>query len=62
MNQTPTYSYDQEADILYISFAPGEKATAAIELNDSILLRFYHYFRIAWFTLALESGSRQSAA
>lgn len=40
MNQTPTYSYDQEVDILYISFAPGEKATAAVELNDSILLRF----------------------
>ena len=40
MNQAPTYSYDQEADVLYISFSPGEKATAAVELNDNILLRF----------------------
>ena len=37
---TPTFSYDEDADILYISFAPGEKATAAVELNDNILLRF----------------------
>jgi uncharacterized protein YuzE len=36
----PTYSYDEEADVLYISFSPGEKATTAIELNDNILLRF----------------------
>src|SRR3990172_10243514 len=40
MTQKPTYSYDKEADILYISFLPGEKATAAVELNDNILLRF----------------------
>jgi uncharacterized protein YuzE len=40
MNQTPIYSYDKEADILYISFSPGEKATTAVELNDNILLRF----------------------
>lgn len=40
MTQQPTYSYDQEADVLYISFAPGEKATAAVELNNNILLRF----------------------
>jgi uncharacterized protein YuzE len=40
MIQTPTYSYDKEADVLYISFAPGEKATATVELNDNILLRF----------------------
>jgi len=40
MSQIPTYSYDKEADVLYISFAPGEKATAAVELNDQILLRF----------------------
>ena len=40
MNQAPIYSYDQEADVLYISFSPGEKATAAVELNDNILLRF----------------------
>ena len=30
----------QRADVLYISFAPGEKPTAAVELNDNILLRF----------------------
>ena len=40
MNQDPIYSYDKEADVLYISFAPGEKATAAVELNDNVLLRF----------------------
>lgn len=36
----PTYSYDKEVDVLYISFSPGEKATAAVELNENILLRF----------------------
>jgi uncharacterized protein YuzE len=40
MNKQPTYSYDKEADVLYISFSPGEKATTAVELNDNILLRF----------------------
>src|SRR5262247_4198319 len=40
MAQMPTYSYDKEADVLYISFAPGETPTAAVELNDNILLRF----------------------
>jgi uncharacterized protein YuzE len=40
MSQTPTYSYDKEADVLYISFSPGEKATTAVELNNNILLRF----------------------
>lgn len=40
MSQTPVYSYDKEADVLYISFLPGEKATTAVELNDNILLRF----------------------
>jgi uncharacterized protein YuzE len=41
MNEKPlyTYNYDQDADVLYISFAPGEKATTAVELNDNILLR-----------------------
>lgn len=34
------YDYDQEADVLYISFSPGEKASTAVELNDNILLRF----------------------
>ena len=40
MIQEPTYSYDKEADVLYISFSPGEKATSAVELNENILLRF----------------------
>ncbi|HKZ71107.1 MAG TPA: DUF2283 domain-containing protein [Anaerolineales bacterium] len=40
MSESPTYSYDKEADVLYISFSPGEKASAAVELNDNILLRF----------------------
>jgi uncharacterized protein YuzE len=34
------YDYDEDADILCISFAPGVKATSAVELNDNILLRF----------------------
>lgn len=40
MNQEPVYFYDKEADVLYVSFSPGEKATTAVELNDNILLRF----------------------
>ena len=40
MDNTLTYSYDKAADVLYISFSPGEKATTAVELNDNILLRF----------------------
>ena len=40
MVHRPTYSYDKEADVLYISFAPDETPTAAVELNDNILLRF----------------------
>lgn len=40
MLQEPTYSYDKDVDVLYISFSPGEKATSAVELNDNILLRF----------------------
>jgi uncharacterized protein YuzE len=40
MSDSIKYHYDQEADVLYISFAPGEKATTAVELNDNILLRF----------------------
>ena len=31
----PRFNYDEEADILYVSFAPGEQATAAMELNDT---------------------------
>ena len=37
--ENPVYSYDKDADVLYISFCPGEKATTAVELNDAILLR-----------------------
>ena len=40
MTQEIVYSYDQEVDVLYVSFSPGEKATTAVELNDNILLRF----------------------
>ncbi len=40
MAKTPVYNYDQETDILYISFSPGERATTAVELNDNMLLRF----------------------
>lgn len=40
MNQEIVYNYDKEVDVLYISFAPGEKATTAVELNEHILLRF----------------------
>ena len=36
----PRFNYDEETDILYVSFAPGEQATAVVELNDNILLRF----------------------
>lgn len=39
MDELPTFSYDQEADVLYISFAPNEAATSAVELNENILLR-----------------------
>lgn len=40
MSQEPQFSYDKEADVLYVAFSPGEKATTAVELNDNILLRF----------------------
>ena len=39
MSKVPAYDYDQDTDILYISFSPGERATTAVELNDNILLR-----------------------
>jgi uncharacterized protein YuzE len=35
---TPFMTYDEESDTLYISFAPGEKATG-LELNENLLLR-----------------------
>jgi len=34
----PIFNYDEMSDTLYVSFAPGEKATG-IELNEHILLR-----------------------
>lgn len=34
----PIFTYDELSDTLYISFAPGEKATG-IELNENLLLR-----------------------
>lgn len=40
MSQPSAYDYDEEADVLYVSFAPGAKAASAVELNDNILLRF----------------------
>jgi uncharacterized protein YuzE len=40
MSQEIACSYDEEVDVLYISFSPGEKATAAVGLHDNILLRF----------------------
>ena len=40
MSQKPTYFYDEDVDVLYISFSPGEKATGAVGLHDNILLRF----------------------
>ena len=39
MNNKPIFTYDEEGDILYISFHPGEKGTG-VELNENILLRF----------------------
>ena len=38
MMSRPIFNYDELSDTLYVSFAPGEKATG-IELNDHILLR-----------------------
>ncbi len=34
----PDFNYDEASDTLYVSFAPGEKATG-VELNEHILLR-----------------------
>lgn len=34
----PIFTYDELSDTLYISFAPGERATG-IELNENLLLR-----------------------
>jgi len=37
MTREPIYTYDKDTDILYISFAPGEKATTAVELQHYAL-------------------------
>jgi|GEM_PF-4025009 len=34
MNQEIVYNYDKAVDVLYISFASGEKITTAVELNE----------------------------
>jgi len=39
MKIAPSYFYDEEGDILYVSFYPGEKGTG-VELNNHMLLRF----------------------
>ena len=39
MHEKPILTYDDEGDILYLSFHPGEKGTG-VELNEHILLRF----------------------
>ena len=39
MKIVPTYFYDEEGDILHVSFYPGERGTG-VELNNNILLRF----------------------
>ena len=36
----PIIKYDQEADVLYITFRPGEKAMG-VSLTEHILLRFH---------------------
>lgn len=38
-SEAPTYQYDKQADVLYISFGESQAATAAVELNENILLR-----------------------
>lgn len=38
-DSTVHYDYDQDVDILYISFGSDLPATTAVELNENILLR-----------------------
>ena len=38
MSNGPVYTYDEDGDMLYVSFTPGEKGTG-IELNSQMLLR-----------------------
>jgi hypothetical protein len=40
MAHMSTSSEDKEADVFYISFAPDQKPTAAVELHETIFLRF----------------------
>jgi hypothetical protein len=42
MNRRRTFSYDKEADALYISFSPVEKATAAVELASNAKFACHH--------------------
>ncbi len=42
----PIFNYDEMSDTLYVSFAPGEKATG-IELTEHILLRLNKHERRA---------------
>jgi len=39
MTMEPIYTYDKDVDILYISFASGEKATTAVELNENMVIK-----------------------
>ena len=48
MAQMSTSSDDKEADVFYISFAPGEKPTAAVELHENILRRFNLPSSVPW--------------
>jgi len=49
--------YDDEADVLYISFRRPQRATKTIEANDGILIR-KHGRRIVGLTI-LNASSRQ---
>jgi len=57
-------NYDEVSDTLYVSFAPGEKATG-IELNDHILLRVNKKERraigLTFFNYSLLAQKRRSA-
>jgi len=39
MSQEPTYSYDEESDVLYVSFGAAGEEITGIELNENMLLR-----------------------
>lgn len=50
MDKKVTYPYDEAADVLYVSFFPGEIATTAVELDDNISLQFNRAEK-RWITL-----------